>query len=67
MYYEPVWEYQGHKLVKRPGTSNYSITWYRSGSGRGKKKTTGTDDLELAKEKLIDFVRARTCVPGPAT
>ncbi len=60
MFYECVWEYADHKLVKRPDTSRYHITWCRKGSSRVCRKSTGTSDLDKAKEYLIDFASDRT-------
>ena len=59
MFYQPIWEYAGHKLVKRPDTPNYHIMWTRKGSSRVRRKSTGTSDLETAKARLISFVQER--------
>jgi len=64
MFYEPLWEYQGHKLVRRPDSEYYYITWCRTGTSRLRRRSTRTTDLDLAKERLVEFVRARTSV-GP--
>jgi integrase len=59
MFYEPIWEYAGYKLVKRPDTTNYHITWYRPGGGRLRRRSTGTSDLEEAKRRLIELAHDR--------
>ncbi|UYV13480.1 MAG: tyrosine-type recombinase/integrase [Phycisphaera sp.] len=64
MFYEPVWEYQGHKLVKRPDSKSLYITWCRPGSRKWHRRSTKTNDLDLAKERLVEFTRARISL-GP--
>lgn len=59
MFYEPVWEYEGHKLVQRPDTSNYAIYWKGPRDRRIRRQSTRTSDLDEAKRKLVEFVRAR--------
>ena len=50
-----IFEYSGHWLVSRPDTPNYYIYWCRPGTRRVLRKSTGTQDLEQAKQRLIDF------------
>ncbi|MBX3360141.1 MAG: site-specific integrase [Phycisphaeraceae bacterium] len=61
MFYEPIWEYEGYQLVKRPDTPNYCIYWNterRPGQpARGVRRSTRTSDLAQAKQKLVEFVR----------
>ncbi len=64
MFYEPIWEYQGHRLVKRPDSENLYITWYRPGSRRAKKRSTKTSNVDLAKQRLVEFVHNRVSL-GP--
>ncbi len=59
MFYDPIWEYGQYQLVRRPDTPNYYITWFRPGSGRLRRKTTGTADLDEARQRLIDFSNVR--------
>ena len=64
MFYEPIWEYQGHKLVRRPDSKNLYITWCRPGSRRPKKRSTKTSNVDLAKQRLVEFVQQRISL-GP--
>lgn len=67
MFYEPIWEYQGFKLAKRPDTANFHITWYKPGTGRFRRKSTGTSDLDEAKQELIRFADIwSSSAPPPA-
>ena len=59
MFYDTVWEYSKHKLVKRPDSPNYYIIWPRPGSRPPRKRSTHTDNLERAKQALVDFVQER--------
>ena len=59
MFYEPLWEYDGFRLVRRPDTANLYITWTPPGSRRYLRKSTGTGDLEDAKRELIRFAAKR--------
>ena len=62
MFYEPIWEYEGFTLVKRPDTPNYFIYW-RPGSGRrALRYSTRTSDLDAARRKLIEFASRRGIV-----
>jgi len=60
MFYEPIWEYEGHKLVGRPDTPNYAIYWKGPRDRRVRRQSTGTSDLEAAKRRLVEFVRERS-------
>ena len=55
MFYEPVWDYDEYQLVKRPDTPNYHIYWTPRTGERSQRKSTGTSDLQKAKQRLIDF------------
>jgi len=44
-------------LVQRPGSSTYYIQFYLS--GKLKRRSTGTDSLQIAKEKLRQFESAQ--------
>ena len=55
MFYESVWEYGEYKLVKRPDTPNYHIYWKPRKGSKPRRQSTGTSDLEQAKQKLIAF------------
>ncbi len=48
-----LFEYQGHWLSKHPTSDNLYITWYTPGSRRISRTSSGTDDLEQAKVRLI--------------
>lgn len=61
MFYEPICEYAGYKLVQRPDSPNYYITWCRAGSSRVRRKSTGTSDREEAQAWLVDFAHDRGC------
>ena len=65
MFYEPVFEYGGVKLVARPDTDRYYISWSRPGRGRTRRRSTGTNDLDQAKRRLIAFVGEREQEDGP--
>lgn len=62
MFYEPVWEYEGAQLVKRPDSPNYAIYWTPRGasgrpSGRSQRRSTGTRDLDEARRRLVAFAQ----------
>lgn len=59
MFYETVWSYGEHQLVKRPDTTNYHIYWKPRKGAKPQRKSTGTSDLETAKRRLIEFARPR--------
>ena len=59
MFYEPVWDYDEYQLVKRPDTPNYHIYWTPRTGERSQRKSTGTSDLQKAKQRLIDFAKPR--------
>ncbi len=66
MFYKTVWSYGEHQLVKRPDTPNYHIYWKPRKGAKPRRESTGTSDLEQAKEKLVEFARPRlrpTLVP----
>jgi integrase len=52
-----LFEYQGLWLGLEAKTGIYNIHWY-AGGRRVKRKTTGTRDLEEAKQKLIEAAQA---------
>lgn len=57
MFYEPVWDYEGYKLVRRPDTNRFYITW--TNRRRYRRKSTGTCDAEEARKFLIRFAEDR--------
>jgi hypothetical protein len=59
MFYDKVWAFEGHSLVKRPDSPNYYITWCQPGSERFQRQSTHTDDLVAAKRELTRFVNER--------
>ena len=59
MFYEPIYEYEGCKLVKRPDTKHYAIYHYVPHLRRTRRKSTGTSNLEEAKRRLIDYADER--------
>jgi hypothetical protein len=52
-----LFQYQGFWLGIEGKTGIYNIHWY-AGAQRVKRKTTGTRDLEEAKQKLIEAAQA---------
>jgi integrase len=50
-----VFEYGDHWLHRRRDTPIWHIYWYRPGSRRIGRRTTGTSDFEQAKRVLIEF------------
>lgn len=55
------WEYKGHWLDNNvTGSNRYYVLWYPSQqdrrAGRPRRKTLGTDEIEDAKERLVEFV-----------
>lgn len=58
MFYEPVWEYEGYTLVRRPDTTRYHIYWRMPG-GRTRRISTRTGDLVAAKQALRNFADRR--------
>ncbi|MDX9911455.1 MAG: site-specific integrase [Phycisphaerales bacterium] len=62
-FYTPVWSYERYKLVRRPDTDRYYITWCPPGSRKLFRRSTRTSDAELAKRRLVAFADARR-VPG---
>lgn len=63
MFFEPIYEYGGFTLVRRPDSPNYYITHYAPGSRRMRPKSTRTADLEKAKSKLRRIAAARGRMP----
>jgi len=55
---ERVFEYHDHWLVTRPDTPNYYVYWLE-GTRRIRQVSTRTNDLELAKERLIELANQR--------
>ena len=43
-FYEPVWEFEGYQLVKRPDTSNYYI-YHRLPNRPTRRVSTRTDEV----------------------
>ena len=65
MFYEPVWEHGGYKLVRRPDTGNLYITWTPPGSGTFKRVSTRTHQLEAAKQALRAVARVEAASTTP--
>lgn len=61
-----IFEFAGHWLVRRRDTPNYHIYWCRPGTRRVRRRSTGTDDLNTAKQRLIEFTSERRAVAMPA-
>jgi integrase len=59
MFYEPVWAYGDHQLVRRPDTTNLYIVWYDTTQSRYRRQSTGTADLDEAKQQLIELAKRR--------
>ena len=59
MFYEPVWAYGDHQLVKRPDTTNLYIAWYDTTQSRYRRQSTGTADLDQAKRQLVELAKRR--------
>lgn len=70
MFYEPIWDYKTFRLARRPDTPYLYIIWYKQGTRTLERKSTRTSNLQLAKDRLIEFADAmdgsgRLIVPGP--
>jgi len=63
MFYEPIDECGGFKLVKRPDSPYYHITHYVPGTRRLRRASTRTADLDAARAKLRRLAAARGRVP----
>ncbi len=63
-FYEPVWEFEGYQLVKRPDTSNYYI-YHRLPNRPTRRVSTRTDDLAHARRALIDYAHRRRLPSRP--
>ena len=55
-----LFEYQGHWLLERSDTPNLHIYWCKPGTRRVCRKSTGTADLERARQRLIEFVNEQS-------
>ena len=53
-----LFEYKEHWLVRRPDTHRLYIAWWPGGSAcrRIRRKATGTADIGVARQRLIEFV-----------
>ncbi|MEQ9617046.1 MAG: site-specific integrase [Phycisphaerales bacterium] len=56
---ERYFEYGHHWLIRRKDTPNFHIYWCKPGTRRVRRKSTHTEDLELAKQRLIEFVHEK--------
>jgi len=63
-FYEPVDTYRGFTLARRPDTPNYYITWCPKGQSKYLRRSTRTDNLELAIQRLREHAHRRG-VSGP--
>ncbi len=59
MHANRLFEYQGHYLIERPDTPNLSIYWCLPGTRQVRRRSSGTSDLEAAKQRLIEFVHRK--------
>lgn len=65
MFYEPVWQHDRYKLVRRPDTGNYYITWSPPGSGTFRRVSTRTARLDAAKRALLELAASRSAIVKP--
>lgn len=56
---ERYFEYGGHWLIRRKDTPKFNIYWCKPGTRRVRRKSTHTEDLEQAKQRLIEFVHEK--------
>ncbi len=54
-----LYEYNGYWLWQRSDTPIYYIAWHPRGRKGWRRKSTGTQDFELAKQRLVEWVSAR--------
>jgi len=49
--------YEGYRLTHRKGSDKLYIQWYDARTARTRRKSTGTESLEIARDRLIAFVQ----------
>jgi len=59
MFHTVIDSLDGVKLVKRPDTAHYHLSWYCPRTRRTRRTTTGTGDIEEARKRLITAVAHR--------
>lgn len=62
---EKFFEYDGFWLSKRSDTDKLYITWYDPRTGRTKRKSTRTGDVEQAKHQLIQHAKESKRLSSP--
>ncbi len=67
-FYEPVWEFEGYQLVKRPDTPSYYI-YHRLPNRPTRRISTRAKCLAEARQKLIEYAQQRRLPqkPHPST
>lgn len=55
-FYEPIWEFKGFQVVRRPDTPYLYAVWYDHESGLYTRRSLRTQSLEIAQTRLVDLV-----------